>query len=244
MRTAFLSDIHANLTALEAVLSDVARQGVSQVVCLGDIVGYGPQPRECVERVMEEAAHCVLGNHDYYAVFGRTILRGLREDVADGIAVARNLLDERHLEQLRQLPISVRCGEVVCVHASLSDPQAFPYIRTGKDAREHFENQRSPLGVIGHTHIPQLWEHMPSRPRELKVEEGWLELQPETQYLANVGSVGQPRDGDPRACYLIYDDSAQTLLWRRVLYDTQTTAAAMLALGMPEMSAARLAQGV
>ncbi len=245
MKTAFLSDIHANLAALEVVLSDVRRRDAGRIVCLGDIVGYGPRPMECLELILDAADLSVLGNHDYYTAFGGRMLRGLREDVADGIAVARNSLDEHHLDALRALPLSVRCGDCVCVHSSLQDPQSFPYVHTTREAREHFAAQTTPMGFIGHSHVPRAWQaDAAGTIAKAPVEKGSLAIRPGVRYLINAGSVGQPRDGDPRACYALYDEEAGTVTWPRVPYDVKTTTDAMLALGMPAFSANRLSKGI
>ncbi len=245
MKTAFLSDIHANLSALEVVLSDAQTNGADRIVCLGDTVGYGPRPMECLEMILDAAGLSVLGNHDYFTAFGGRILRGLREDVADGIAVARNSLEEHHLDALRALPLSVRCGDSVCVHSSLKDPQAFPYVHSRREAREHFAAQTTTMGFIGHSHVPRVWQAGPDGSvSRASNGTGGIEIRPGMRYLVNAGSVGQPRDGDPRACYVLYDEDAGTVEWRRVPYDVKTTADAMLALGMPAFSAKRLARGI
>lgn len=244
MKTAFLADIHANLTALDAVLSDVSRQKVDQIICLGDIVGYGPKPRECAERILSVTRHSVIGNHDAYAASERIQIRGLREDVADGILLARNAMDDALLNSIAALPLTFRLGDFSCVHATLREPERFHYVRSASDASEHFLLQSTPLAFIGHSHMPQIWEDTPGRARALPIENGFVELRPETRYLINAGSVGQPRDGDPRACYVILDDEAQVVTWRRVFYDVETTVAAMLALGMPDFAAARLSRGM
>lgn len=243
MITAFLSDIHSNLLAMEAVLKDARNLRAKQIVCLGDMVGYGPRPMECVNRMMTEARLTVMGNHEVFVAFSEFDLRGLREDVADGIVLARNCLDESQLGLLRQLPLTARIDDVCIVHSSLEEPAAFPYVHTARDAFAHFQNQPTRLAFIGHSHVPEAWFSDGEKAFRAASRRGVLPLESSVKYLVNVGSVGQPRDRDPRACYVLFDDETDTVCWRRVTYNISGTVSAMKTLGMPQFSSSRLMFG-
>lgn len=244
MKLAILSDIHANLSALDAVLKDIGRRGVDGIACLGDTVGYGPRPLECIERIFEATHRIVMGNHDAFAVHLASPTRGLREDVADGILIARNQLDSHHISALGALPLTMQIEELTFVHSSLASPSDFPYIHDAKDALEHFANQNTRWAFAGHTHQPGAWSFGSAGLAAHNPETA--EFRPETnaRFLVNVGSVGQPRDNDPRACYAVFDSQANTVQWVRVHYDVARTISDMNALGMPDFSAARLLEGI
>lgn len=242
MKIAILSDLHSNLAALRAVLADGTSREVHEWICLGDIVGYGPKPRECFELVTGLTRWCLLGNHDLATADSAFSLRGTREDVADGILVARNAMDREQLEEMLRWPLTSLIHGLACSHASLHEPHRFLYIHNEEDARHHMDAVSGPLSFSGHTHRPLAWirsaESLVAVPGV-----GTINLDPACRYAVNVGSVGQPRDGDPRACYVIYDRHDQTVTWRRVAYDLHATQAAMASLGMSPMAAERLAGG-
>lgn len=243
MKLAILSDIHANLAALDAVLKDIGQKGVDGIVCLGDIVGYGPRPLDCMERIFAATHHIVMGNHDAFAVHLASPTRGLREDVADGILIARNQLDSHHLEALKTLPLTLQIEDLTLVHSSLASPSDFLYIHEPGEALDHFAKQSTTWAFGGHTHLPCAWSLTSSG---LGTHPASAEFRPAGpgQFLVNAGSVGQPRDNDPRACYVIFDTRAGTARWVRVHYDVARTIADMTALGMPDFSAARLLEGI
>lgn len=244
MITAILSDIHANEVAMEAVLADAKRHHVEQFLCLGDIVGYGPKPLECFNRMMDLAKLTVMGNHEAFVGFAQFDLLGLREDVADGIVLARSEIDSERMEIIRRFPITARVGDVCLVHSSLEDPSSFPYVHEAKDAKAHFSNQPTRLAFIGHSHVPEAWYTGGEKPIRLAIRNYTLQLDDSGKYLVNVGSVGQPRDGDRRASYVLFDDAADTVRWRRINYDINATITAMAALGMPKFSSSRLLAGI
>jgi diadenosine tetraphosphatase ApaH/serine/threonine PP2A family protein phosphatase len=225
---ALISDIHGNLEALEAVLADIQQQGISDVYCLGDIVGYGPNPRECVDVVMATCQVTILGNHDQAALFDP---EGFNAGAERAIFWTRHMLEsdapaenERRWEYLGELPRMRREDQVLYVHGSARNPlneYVFP---------EDIYNQRKMERIFalvdrycfqGHTHIPGIFREDLSflSPDEVDCR---FELPP-SKVLVNVGSVGQPRDGDNRASYVIQDGS--TLVFRRVPYDFEKTIA-------------------
>lgn len=225
---AIISDIHGNLEALEAVLADIQQQNVADVYCLGDILGYGPNPRECLDLVMQHCAATILGNHDQAALFDP---EGFNAGAERAIFWTRHVLEtgdsranERRWEFLGELPRVRREENVLYVHGSARNPlneYVFP---------EDIYNQRKMERIFalvdkycfqGHTHIPGIFLESLSflSPEEIDLR---YELSGEKVVL-NVGSVGQPRDGDPRACYVLLD--GQSVTYRRVPYDFERTIA-------------------
>lgn len=240
MIVAVLSDVHSNLEALEAVLEDVHRAGAERIWCLGDIVGYGADPNPVVGRLRGEAQTAVAGNHDW-AACGKMRL-GYFNSAAAAAAewTAQNLTPESR-SWLSSLPLVQVEEGVRMVHASPSDPEAWLYVLSLGDAEGELETFQEPLCLIGHSHFPGAFEKNGERVRYSRAHR--LELTEDNRYLVNVGSVGQPRDGDPRAAYLLYDSSARTVEHRRVPYDIPAAQRKILAAGLPPFLATRLAQG-
>ncbi len=226
-KRALISDVHGNLEALEAVLADIAEQGITDVYCLGDIIGYGPNPRECIDRIME-CSVCLLGNHDQGALFDP---EGFNTGAERAIFWTRDQLEggggnpkdnARRWDFLGELPRNYRENGCLYVHGSARNPlneYVFP---------EDIYNQRKMEKIFalieqycfqGHTHVPGVFTESLRfiGPEEI---DGAYELGTE-KTMTNVGSVGQPRDGDPRSCYVIVEDN--TLRYRRVEYDLETT---------------------
>ena len=242
VRILVLSDIHSNLEALEAVLG--AAGTVDQVWCLGDIVGYGPRPNECVARLKELKHLAVAGNHDH-AVVG---VIGIEEfNLFAGLAAhwtSLQLTDEtrEYLTALRPVEVS---GEFTLVHGSPRDPLR-EYLLTIEDAAASFEHFDGPFCLVGHTHVPTVFARGPDgtvqgfqmpADRELPLQAaGW-------RFILNPGSVGQPRDEDPRAAYLLIDSDRRSAVWRRVEYNIAETQRQMREAKLPARLADRLADG-
>ena len=244
MRTAILSDIHANLDALEVVLADAAAQGVDRLVCLGDIVGYGPQPNECVQRVKESCAVTVIGNHDYAALgwLDTLAFNDYARAAADWTSEA---LSPESREFLEQLPLTCELDGALLVHASPLDPAEWTYVLSFHEAERQFAAFAGRLCFIGHSHLPVVVESTEGHVEALRYPNGNpLPLRPESRYIINVGSVGQPRDRDPRCAYVIHDAAADTVLLRRLEYPVARVQDRILAAGLPPFLASRLASGV
>jgi diadenosine tetraphosphatase ApaH/serine/threonine PP2A family protein phosphatase len=238
-----LSDIHANLVALETVLE--AAGPVDTVWNLGDIVGYGPRPRECVERVISlNPAASLIGNHDWAAI-GRLALDEFNPVARFATYWTTAHLGAEHMTYLESLPNRVIEDEWMLVHGSPRHP-VWEYVYTARVAHQNFELFDSPVCFLGHTHI-QLYisEDMakrgvpPSHPSDGDV----LEFKNQ-RYIVNPGSVGQPRDNDPSAAFALYDTEARRVTFRRVPYDIAETQAQMEAAGLPRPLITRLALGV
>ncbi len=242
MRVLVVADLHGNLAALEAVLA--AAGPVDRVWCLGDIVGYGPRPRECVERVRELAGPaCVLGNHDAVCI-GRLPLDGFNPVARFALQWTMLQLEPEHRAYLESLPERLVLEEVTLVHGSLRAP-LWEYLFTPEQARATFALLRTRLCFFGHTHVPFVLSEAGAARGEppLRPDDGMVFELREGRFLVNPGSVGQPRDGDPRAAFAIWEPDAQRLTFRRVPYNIEAVQAEMAAAGLPRLLIERLALG-
>jgi diadenosine tetraphosphatase ApaH/serine/threonine PP2A family protein phosphatase len=242
---AVISDIHTNIDALEAVLKDIADFPVRGMFCLGDIVGYGPEPGACVRRVIENCAASVLGNHEAMLLLVDKILEEDWEaSVGQPLKIAKAQVLQKDLAWLKDLPITVDLDPITLSHASLNEPPEFNYIYETTEAEAHFAAQTTFISFNGHTHVPGIWEENPGTlgVRSLKPGDKPVRLDPLKRYTVNVGSVGQPRDGDPRASYALYDYEQHLLVMRRVEYDIKKAQARYKKAGLPAHNASRLAK--
>ncbi len=238
---AIFSDVHGNLEALEAVLADIAAERVEEMICLGDIVGYGPNPAECLEMIRCLGCAAVMGNHDEACVEPERE-EGLNEYARAGIAYARRQLTTAQKAWLRTRPMRLDFEDFTAVHASLSDADEWPYIFSPAEARRHFLFQDRPLCFCGHTHRPAVWTQEGRKVRGLAPTGNWT-CPLGARTLVNVGSVGQPRNMRPEACYVIYHRLAHSVTFRFVPYDLKETQWKIFAAGLPRFLAQRLALG-
>jgi diadenosine tetraphosphatase ApaH/serine/threonine PP2A family protein phosphatase len=242
MRTAILTDVHANLEALTACISAAEAQGVDRFVCLGDTVGYGAGPEAACNLVRARCDFAVLGNHDA-AVAGRM-------DYSYYYAAAREVLDwtqtqlsPANLDWLRKLPYQVADGDVTYGHASPRDPAAFEYVFAMEQAEDLVvrAEKLAPLTFIGHSHLQRAFllgaEVRDVWSEKVRIEQG-------KTYLCSIGSCGQPRDYDPRACFGVWDDSSRTVEFHRVPYNAEKTSKKILDAGLSPHFARRLLHGV
>ncbi|MDP0491478.1 MAG: metallophosphoesterase family protein [Verrucomicrobiota bacterium JB023] len=239
MRIALFADIHANLEALETVLADAAEQGCTDYVCLGDIVGYNANPSECLERVRALDCPVVKGNHDEDCG-GDHSLDAMNPTAAEALRWTREQLSEEQREYLRTLRMVRQVEDFTIVHSSLDQPQVWNYVSNKFDAMSSFSYQFTRVCFHGHTHVPRVFARDTSV-KELSAES--VQFEDNLKYFVNVGSVGQPRNGDWRACYAIYDIPSNTLVFRRLEYDILTTQEKIRQAGLPDMLATRLAEG-
>jgi len=240
MRYAFFSDVHANLEALEAVFRDMEQEGVEKVACLGDLVGYGPWPNECIQRVQEITPSVVVGNHDWGAI-GRADLETFNVYARMAIEWTQQQLTEESRQYLRSLPLQLQLDDFTLVHASPRYPEEWEYILTLDEAIDNFDYFSTSVCLIGHSHVPIIIFKKGERYGVLRETE--IEIDPEARYIINIGSVGQPRDFDPRACYVIYDSSSRKFQFRRISYNIQATQSEMLENGLPNYLIERLSYG-
>jgi diadenosine tetraphosphatase ApaH/serine/threonine PP2A family protein phosphatase len=244
MRVAAISDIHANLPALEAVFAAIDGAGVEEVWCLGDVVGYGAEPDRCADLLRGRCSVCLVGNHDL-AVLGALDLAAFSEAAAEAAAWTRENIAERTLEMLRALEPAGRREGIALFHASPRDP-VWEYVLSAEQADACLDAQPERVALIGHSHAALFFfrpasEHGEARGAQAG-DDALLRLG-EGRWLVNPGSVGQPRDGDPRAAWLELDTEAQTARFHRVGYDVDRAAASIAAAGLPRRLAERLHSG-
>jgi predicted phosphodiesterase len=240
MRYGIFGDIHSNLEALEAVIEDMQAQDVTNMVCIGDIVGYNASPRESLEIVRSLGCPVVKGNHDEEASELREV-EHFNDLALASIKYSRQQLTKDQKEYLRALPFVRPIEHFTVVHSSLDQPERWTYVFSQTEAEASFSHQKANICFFGHTHVPNVFI------RDSKIHQynyTKFEVQPEKRYFVNVGSVGQPRDGDWRAAYVIYDTEANTVLLRRVPYDIAKAQAKIMNAGLPPRLAERLANAV
>lgn len=235
MRCAILGDIHGNLQALEAVLADARGYGCEEFHCLGDVVGYNANPSECIEIVRSLPGACVLGNHDAAAASGSP-LDGFSANAAASLHWTRGRLDASQKEWLAALRPQRQIRRTTLVHATLDSPTSWAYIRTPQEAELSLACQSTPVCFFGHTHVTGVFAK--GVPRMPLIDA--MRLPRDIKLLINAGSVGQPRDGDWRAAYLIHDEEGGELWLRRIEYDVHAARAAVLEAGLPGRLADRL----
>lgn len=243
MRCAILADIHGNLAAFQAVLEDLHRRGpVDRIWCLGDTVGYGPHPRECIALLREHDHLCVAGNHDWAAV-GNIDTSYFNPDAAAASQWTAEHLTQDDIDYLRSLPLTLREGDFTLVHGSPREP-IWEYIISTRSAEENFARFETRFCLIGHSHAPLVFELGREGVCQLRQPPADLPLDGEGKRLIiNYGSVGQPRDGDPRASYAILDTEAAAIQHHRVVYDITATQQSMRQAGLPARLISRLSLG-
>ncbi len=238
-RYAIFGDVHGNLEALNAVLESMEEEGVTHYACVGDSVGYGANPVECVEKIRALECKVVLGNHDA-GVVGKTDVRFFNSAARAAIEWSREVTDGTSASFLSSLPYVAKTERFTLVHATLGNPELWTYIFSPIEAETYFPYQTDPVCFIGHTHIPCVFstDAMQSFSRATTVR-----LNPDVKYLVNVGSVGQPRDGNPLSSYVIYDLAEEVLRFLRVPYDVAVAQKKIIDAGLPHILAMRLEWG-
>jgi len=243
MRLAIISDIHANLEALNAVLEDITRQRINETVCLGDIVGYGANPNECAVLAEKHCVLTLLGNHDAAAL---GILSTQNFNIPARIAIewTSEQLDESTRTFLKNLPLKETRHDISFVHATPYEPDMWHYISSLEEAAYNFQFFKTDFCFIGHTHTPLII--VVNAEKELYIHQAPgldYRTMPGARFLVNVGSVGQPRDRDAKACYGILDVEEKSFVCRRVRYEVEKTQTKMKKIQMPEFLIARLSEG-
>jgi predicted phosphodiesterase len=242
MRVGVISDIHGNAAALEAVLAALEGEELDALWCLGDLVGYGPEPNRCCELVAQRADLCLVGNHDL-GVIGSIPLDEFSPDAAAAARWTENVLSDSSRSYLESLEPQAEVAGAELYHASPRDP-VWDYVLSEPVARESLEITHAAVVMVGHSHVPlaMILENgranggLAPGGHEVDLERG--------RWLLNPGSVGQPRDNDARAAYALLDLDAQRAQFRRVDYEVERTQAAILEQGLPETLAQRLALGL
>lgn len=232
-----IGDIHNNYDALSAVVQALRQEKVDRVLCVGDVVGYAAEPASCIDLVRDLNCISVAGNHDYAAV-GKFPAEYFHYDARSVIVWTMNKLTHGYLDFLRNMPLVVELDDITIVHGSLNRPEFFDYITTGADAQLSLDLLKTPICFYGHTHIPMC----------VYRENGLVRMDRGTVYhlknaekaLINVGSVGQSRDWDVRACFAIYDSEEKIVQIKRVKYDIHSAAEKIYKAGLPSSNALRL----
>jgi predicted phosphodiesterase len=242
MRIALISDIHANLEALTAVLRDIEKHSVDQIASLGDVIGYGADPSACLELVRSNCETRLMGNHES-AVLGLQSTERYNRAARASTDWTRESLSESDIEFISGFELERTIGDSILVHSSPYEPDCWHYVFSISDAERAFAVMKAKLGFHGHSHIPAIVVACPSGPPRSRAGHSF-EPDFDNRYLVNIGSVGQPRDNDPRACYVIFDDDQPEVNYHRVDYDIESAQSKMLATSLPEVLATRLTAGV
>ncbi len=239
MKYAILADIHGNLEALQVVLEDCKAQGVTHYACLGDVVGYNANPKECLDIIRGMGMPVVKGNHDEYCSTD-TALDGFNAHAAEAVEWTRQQLSDEDRQWLRDLKYLRLVANFTIVHATLDVPQRWGYVFDKLAAAASFTYQNTSVCFFGHTHVPVAFI------RDTVVRGGTyskFKVEPGRKYFVNVGSIGQSRDGVAKATYVIYDMNEGTIELRRLDYDMATTQRKIIDAGLPPRLAERLALG-
>lgn len=244
MRYAILGDIHANLAALEAVLADIADQSVDSVLQIGDVVGYGAAPREVIALVRESCALVVKGNHDAACV-DEIDTRLFNPNARAAVDFTKGALTKAELAWLRALPLVAHNEHCSLAHGTFARPERFDYIQSTDDADPSLDELVRAVCFVGHTHVPVSIMRLADAPTETCYSfDRDIDLRLAQKALVNVGSVGQPRDEDARACYALWDRTTGHMALRRVEYDIEREADRILRAGLPESLGQRLFLGI
>ena len=237
MKTAVISDVHSNIEALTAVFSELEDAAIERVICLGDIVGYGADPEECLRLIKEKCDEVVAGNHDC-AVHDFEEHSLLNSYAAEAIDWTRSLLSDEWKSYLESLPMKFEENNVVYVHSSPHKPENWSYIVSREDALHEFRYFRGSAAFIGHSHKTGIYCH------DGDSFDDEVMLKQNKRYIINVGSVGQPRDGNSNAAYAVYDETMKKVSIKRVEYDVEAAAGKIKEAGLPDFLSSRLTAGI
>ena len=243
MRYVIIADIHANLAAFTAVLDDIERRGgAEEVWCLGDVVGYGPEPHQCLELLRQRNHVCVAGNHDWAAI-GKLDTSYFNPDAAAACHWTAQQLSPEEVQYLESLSPVIERGDFTLVHGSPREP-VWEYLLSTSNARENFAYFQSKFCLIGHSHVPLVFKYTDTGACSFSQFSTNIGLVlGKSRLIINPGGVGQPRDSDPRASYAIYDSETGMIRLYRIAYNISATQAKMAEQGLPMRLAARLSYG-
>lgn len=241
MKLAVISDIHANLEALEAVMRDIELHTADKIVCLGDTIGYGADPLPCLELVEKRCETRLMGNHEY-AVLGKLPSQQINKTAKIALAWTQHQFQDNAMSRIASLPMTAEQDDLFFVHASPWEPSRWRYVLSAGEAEAAFKCFDQRICFNGHSHLPMTFALCEE---QIRVKAGH-DFQPneETRYIVNVGSVGQPRDNDPRACYVIYDSDEDEITYHRIDYDIAKTQHKMRQAELPAMLIQRLQSGM
>ncbi|MBU1124392.1 MAG: metallophosphatase family protein [Candidatus Omnitrophica bacterium] len=242
MRYGIFSDIHSNLEALNAVLQAYQKEAIDLYLCVGDIVGYAANPHECIECIHALSIPAVAGNHDYAAADAYSV-EDFNPLATQALLWTRELLTPGAKEYLSSLPLLFKDQNLTMVHGTVDRPESFHYMRDVFSAQQSFSVLTTAVCFIGHTHVPGVFIQQPDGSIEYSPQESIHLERGKKRYLVNVGSVGQPRDGNPKAAYAVYDTQSQKIEIKRVSYDVRVSRNKIMRSGLPQFLGERLLSG-
>ena len=237
-----LGDLHANLSALEAVLTLLELEGVDEYYCVGDIVGYGPRPNEVIELIIEYKVRCVAGNHDW-ALLGKIDSRYFNPYARQAIEWTAKVISKQYTEWLAELPLRIDRENLSVFHGALPHPEEFAYLQSEVVARNTFMDFEGPVGFCGHTHVPLTYLLDAKGQLNVHFQDDWV-LLGDTRAIVNVGSVGQPRDEIPAAPGMIYEPELGMLRLLRTPYNIPAERKLIRKAGLPRILGDRLESGI
>jgi len=240
MRYGIISDIHGNLEALEGALSALSHEKIDRFMCVGDIVGYGANPRECIEKAKALGAIMVRGNHDA-ACTGATDIRDFNEAAREAVIWTRNNLDKKDIAFLESLELLYKDDKFTLVHGTLEEPGEFHYMLDKNSAQKTFALLDTQICFVGHSHIPGIFSYKNNTITYSHKEK--MTLSKDERLIINVGSIGQPRDGNPKLCYSVYDTKKNRVELKRLPYNVRKAQDKILKAGLPSFLAYRLSEG-
>jgi len=241
MRYAIFADVHSNLEAYEAFLTDAKKESIDRCFCIGDIVGYGSDPIKCIELTRELKCPIVCGNHEH-ALTGKLSIDRFNQLAGESLLWTQERIDDSEKDYLNNIDCVYQEEGLTLVHGSLNDPPEFNYVTDRKTAHIALSLQDTYLCFIAHTHVPGLFYYTNDGDIDFKYAPK-IVLKEEDRFLINVGSIGQPRDGDWRACYCIYDKSHGTIQFKRIEYDVKKASDKIIESGLPKRLADRILTG-
>jgi predicted phosphodiesterase len=242
MKYGLISDIHGNLEALSAVLSDLEKRGVDSIHCLGDVVGYGADPAACLKLVVENCDSKLLGNHEY-AALGVHSCENFNDAARSSTEWTQQTLDDDCIAVMSDFALDRPMDDMYLVHASPFEPSEWHYVLSATDAVCAFEHLRHKIGFFGHSHLPTILREKPDGLPSFQTGHDFA-ADPQGRYLVNVGSVGQPRDNDPRAGYVTFESEEMDIEFHRVVYDIEAAQRKMSEANLPSTLISRLSTGI
>lgn len=241
MKAAIISDVHSNLEALLVVLKDIKKRRLKSIFCLGDLVGYGANPNECIDLCLKESKLTVAGNHDWAAI-DKTDISSFNPVAAEAIKWTRGKINTEGMKKLRGLELTQQVDNLFLVHATPMNPVKWGYLLSLEDFEKEFKHFDQQICFIGHSHVPVAVYRDDNGYCDL-VRDNPFPIVAKRRYIVNVGSVGQPRDMDPRACYAIYDGNNNSIEIVRLDYNIPLAQQKIIVEGLPEVLADRLLAG-
>ena len=241
MKAAIISDIHSNLEALRAVVKDIKKRRIKRIFCLGDLVGYGANPNECIELCASESKVVVAGNHDW-ATLGKTDISVFNPVAAEAIGWTRTNTTKTNIAHLKKYGLAETVDSILLVHASPHKPEMWSYLFSLEEFKQQFEFFKEQVCFVGHSHIPSAVFQDANGYTDF-LRDNPFPLIETRRYIVNVGSVGQPRDLDPRASYSIFDGNKKSIEIIRLDYNIPLAQQKVLDAGLPEVLADRLLTG-